>query len=522
MTSVPVDETGTGSSGSPTSILGRTEPRLFTPALVELTPATTYGYAVITFAADVLGLVLDPWQQWLVIHAGELLADGRTPRFRYVLVLVARQQGKTTLCQVLTLYWLYVESQRIVLGTSTNRDYAKAAWLDTIDRALVVEDLAADVPRGGVRKANGQESFTVTRDVDGKPVEARYVIAASNRRGGRSLTVRRLILDELREHQSFDAWNAATKAMNGVATAQCWAITNQGDDASVVLDSLRTPAVAAIERPVPDDDVGVFEWSAPAGADPTDLAALAYANPSLGQPDRTTARALLGDARRAKAAGGDELAGFKTEVMCQRVPRLDPAISAERWAACTTSTPRPLQDLRRRVALCVDVSLDEQHATLVAAAVVEDLVHVEVVAQWSGEDATVQLRRELPDLVARVRPRKLGWFPHGPAAAVAARLADRKGRGWPPRGVDVAAVDGELLAAVCMGLAEQVKAVEIRHAADALLDAHVADAQKLRRSEGQWVFTRKGSGPIDGAYALAGAVHLARTIPPPPAPLTVA
>ncbi len=500
-------------------VVGRVEPRLFTPPLVELTPATSYGYAVVRFAADVLGLVLDPWQQWLVIHAGELLADG-SPRFRYVLVLVARQQGKTTLCQVLTLYWLYVEGRPLVLGTSTSRDYAKAAWLDTIDRALAVEDLAADVPRGGIRKANGQECFTVLPPgPKARPRE--YVIAASNRRGGRSLTVHRLILDELREHATFDAWSASTNAMNAVPDAQCWCITNQGDDQAVVLDALRTPAVEAIERPVEDDDVGLFEWSAPAGSSPTSLDALAYANPSLGGV-RTSARSLLGAARRAVAAGGDELAAFKTEVMCQRVPRLDPAISPERWAACRSDAPRELSGLRRRVALCVDVSLDESHATLVAAAVVDDLVHVEVVAQWTGDDCTVRLRRELPELVRQVRPRKLGWYPHGPAAAVAARVADRGGRGWPPRGVTVEVLDGAELPAVCRGLAEQVQAGEVSHAGDGLLDAHVEGAQKLRRSEGQWVFTRKGAGPIDAAYALAGAVHLARTIPPPPAPLSVA
>ena len=34
-----------------------------------------------------------------------------------------------------------------------------------------------------------------------------------------------------------------------------------------------------------------------------------------------------------------------------------------------------------------------------------------------------------------------------------------------------------------------------------------------------WVFVRQGTGPIDGAYALAGAVHLARTLPAPLPPL---
>jgi hypothetical protein len=58
---------------------GRTEPRLFTPPLRELTPETSFGFDVIEFAEDI-GWPLDPWQQWAVIHMGELKEDG-TPRF---------------------------------------------------------------------------------------------------------------------------------------------------------------------------------------------------------------------------------------------------------------------------------------------------------------------------------------------------------------------------------------------------------------------------------------------------------
>ena len=61
---------------------------------------------------------------------------------------------------------------------------------------------------------------------------------------------------------------------------------------------------------------------------------------------------------------------------------------------------------------------------------------------------------------------------------------------------------------------------EIVHPKDPLLDQHIASAQKLHRGD-RWVFTRKGTGPIDGAYAAAGAVHLARLLPPPLAPVTV-
>lgn len=490
-----------GMSSSSGELRGATAPRLATPPRRELTPHTSYGFDVIDFAEVILERPLDPWQEWLVVHAGELLEDGR-PRFRTVVCLVARQNGKTELLVILALYWLFRQQRRLVLGTSTNLGYAKEAWEKAVSLAEGVPELVELVHR--VRRAAGEESL-VTTD------QCRYKIAASNRKGGRSLTIDRLILDELREHDDWSAWNAAIPAMNAVPDAQAWAITNQGDDKSVVLESLRNSALAHLEAGSGDDRLGLFEWSAPDGSDPLDTAALAAANPNLGW--RVDPDSLLGDARRAKEAGGEELAGFKTEIMCMRVPMLDPAISPDKWSSCLD--PGDLSEVRSRVALCVDVALDGQHASLVAAAMLPDeRVRVETVAAWSGEGCTQLLRRDLPDHVRRVKPQKLGWFPAGPAAAVAAELADRKQAGWPPAGVEVDEIRGEVTQ-VCMGFSEQVESQQVAQSDDPLLNAQVIGTEKSYRGDA-WVFTRKGAGHCDGTYASAGAVHLARTLPPPP------
>ena len=234
------------------------------------------------------------------------------------------------------------------------------------------------------------------------------------------------------------------------------------------------------------------------------------ANPDLG--NRTDPDVLLGDAISAKAAGGEELAGFRTEVMCQRVHLLDPAYDPDRWVEAGTEHAIDLAEHRRHTVLCLDVSLDGLHACLVAAAKVDERVHVEVVEAWEGRGCAADLRRELPGLVRQIRPRALGWFPNGPAASVAADLADRGHRDWPPRRVTVEEIKGETTQ-VTMGLADVIEAGELVHPRDPMLDQHVAAAQKQWRGDA-WVLVRKGSTPIDGAYALAGAVHLARTLPP--------
>jgi len=483
-------------------LLGCTEARLFTPPQRELTPETSYGFAVIDFARDVLGQPLDPWQEWAVIHAGELLPDGR-PRFRIVLILVARQNGKTHLFKVLALFWQFIEQWPLTVLTSTNLEYAKEAWSQAVEMAESVPELAADIPRNGVLKGNNDVHM---RTIDG----CKLKIAASNRKGGRSLSIDRLGCDEIREHQDWSAWNAAYNAMNARPFGQAFVISNQGDDTSVVLDSLRESALDFIADGTGDPRLGLLEWSARDGTDVRDPAGWKAANPNLGR--RLDVDTIAGAAARvAKNPGSPEEAGFKTEAMCMRVKSLDAAIDAAAWA--DGHVVGDLSGLRSRLGAVADISPDLQHATLSAAAVLPDgRVRVEVVQAWSGLKATAELRAALPGLLRRVRPQVFGWFPNGPAAAMAADFAERKGRtAWPPAGITVAEITAEV-SAVCMGFAGLVSTRGVVHADEPLLNRHVTGASKRWR-EDRWRFERQGEGHCDAAYAAAGAVHLARTLP---------
>lgn len=478
----------------------------------KLTPWTSYGYAVIHFAAYVLREPLDPWQQWLVIHLGELRPDG-VPRFRQVLVIVARQNGKTHLCKVLALFWLFVEKHRMVFGTSTDLEQAKEAWEAAVELAEGTEELSDRMPPRPRHKkiGNGQQVLITAHG-------SRYKIGASNSKGGRGKTIPRQIGDELREQRTWDAYRAANYAMNALVDAQCVYITNMGDASSVVLNDLRGQALEAIAAGVDDVDLGIFEWSAAPGSHPTDVAAHAAANPQYGR--RMTRETLIKQARAVSRPGADpaNLAGFLTEVLCLPVSQLDPALHPPGWAAGLHPAPIDLTQ-RGRLAAVIDVSLDQQHATLVVAVMLEDgRVRIETPVSWSGPQAIAECERDLPGWVKRVRPRTIGWFPGGPAAALAAKLKDRAretGRSWAPRGTRVAELSGEA-PAICMGFAQQVRASAVLHSGQALLDDQAEHAEKLWTRD-RWVFTRRGSGGhADAMYAAAGAVHLARTIPAAP------
>lgn len=458
---------------------GVTTPRLWTPPLRKLTAATSHGPRVARFAQD-LGVSLMPWQKWALMHGLELRKGGGY-RFRTVVVLVARQNGKTTIAQVLTLYRMMSDA-RLVLGTSTNLETARESWMFAVDLAEdQMPDEVVSVKRGSIdtslRLSNG----------------SRYKVAAANRRGGRGLSVDLALLDELREHRSWDAWGAASGTTTARPDPQIWCFSNAGDDSSVVLNSHRQAALAFMETGEGDDSMGLFEWSAPDDCELDDRQAWRQANPASGS--------TITEATLVSKLGSSPPAVFRTEHLCQRVASMDSAVDMAAWRESADSGT--LEGSRDRVAVCVDVSLDLAHVTLVAAARGrDDRVRAEVVDAWGSVAAA---RASLPGWLEKIKPRALGWFPTGPAASLA---ADLRGVKW------AEPIKTGEISAVCLGLSEQILARRVLHSNDPLLAAQLDGTAKLWTGDG-WRFARRGAGHCDAVYALAGAVHLARTLPPP-------
>lgn len=497
MTSVTTTPSASLTSSPSAGALGRTEPRLWTRPLRPLTPDTSYGFDVLRFAERVLRVRPYPWQRWLLIHAGELLPDGR-PRFRTVLAEVGRQQGKTRVPVWLGAYWLFVEKVRLILGTSTTLDYAREPLDAMVELVEASPALRRRVRPGKWQRLTNSQVWATTND------GCRYRTAARGRRAGRSLPVHKLIADELREHVDYQTWDAAYNAMGSFSDAQAWALSNAGGAESIVLNDMRDLAIEG-----GDETLGYFGWTAAPGADVRDPDALLQANPSTGY-NGVSVEMLQADAAAALRVGGLKLTGFKTEKLCISVATLAPAIDPGAWSRC--EDPGTLAGVRDRVALLIDVSPDGEHATLAAAAVLPDgRVRVEPVEAWAGVGAGPRAAAALPGIVRRVRPRVLGWFPAGPGAELAADMAGRPG--WPPAGVELVEIRGDA-AAACMALRSLVNAGRVAHSADPLVDAHIAAAERFERGD-TWVFARRGRGHCDAAYAVAGAAHLARSLPPP-------
>lgn len=510
------------------------KPRWLTPPLVKgkrgpcgcgcaLTPETSYGFGVDNFAREVLLKPLDPWQRLAVIHAGELLPDGR-PRGRKVVIVVGRQSGKTWLLVVLCLYWMFVEMQKTILGTSTQTKYAMEPWRKAYQLALEVDDLEQEMPSGrtrGMVKAAGREEWTT---VDG----SRYLVTPSNEEGGRSLTLNRVVADELAWQFTYGPFGAAYYAMRAVHDAQWFGLTTPLDARSVVFNDFRKAAIQYIDNGVGDERLVLIEFSAPEDGDPLDPDALMMANPNAvaehdpASPHRPTIADLLSDARTAVDAGGLALVEFKANSMCiASMHAVSAAIDNVAWLR--NLVPGDLAAVKDRVAMCFDVSSNMQHATLYSAAELPDgTVRVDFVEEWTGTGCADRAARALPAIFnkMKVKPRAFGYLPSGPAASVMAAMTTDKRGVWPPRGVTVSEIRGELTA-VCMGFEQLVVADKVVHSGDPLLNDHVAGAEKLKRGDA-WVFSRKNAEQeCDALYAAAGAVHLARTMPPAPLPFRI-
>lgn len=480
-----------------------------------LTDATTYGFSFIRFVELVLRMKLTPWERWIAIHAGELLPNGR-PRFRKILLIVARQNGKTYLLVMLTLFWMFAEKWRLIVGQHTKLSKAKEVWEEAY--ALAAGNTWLREHLGYIRKDNNDPHWKNT-------FGSKYVPEAANENGGRGGSTDRGVIDELRQHRTWAAWNAIKPTINARPYGQLWLISNQGDMRSVVLLALRRTGLAnlGVSDEMPDmagdsdaeafdPELGLFEWSAPPGSSMTDPVALCQANPNANHPDGVSLVSLLADARGALKSGDAEMVStFKTEIMCMYVPAMDSALDPAGWEK--GGVPGTLDQVRSRLVLVPELSPDGLHASITATAMVGDgQYRCEVLASWSGKYAAASLRRELPGWVRKVKPRKLAWLPAGPAAAIGAELANEKA--FP--GTEIERVTGEL-PAVCMGFAELVNTGDVLHSpgpAQELLSRQALGCEKLWRGP-VWVFSRKGQGHCDTTYGAALGVHIARTMPPP-------
>lgn len=373
-------------------MMGKTEPRIYTPPLRELTEETSLGFACIEYAKTVLKKTLYPWQEWALIHALEIKGDLSSEwRFRYrtTLFLISRQNGKTVLSEVIASFFLNVLCVDSVFGTSLSLNKAEEVWEAVVQDQESIPELAADLQRVG--RTNGSKKLVLTG-------LRQYKVGAPTRRAGRGDSNDLVMLDEVREQRDWETWAASVASTNAKPNGMVVCFSNAGDPDSVVLRQLRSQAIAVINGTeannfggnVDSATLGLFEWSAEEGAKTDDLEALAQANPSLGY-GYLTERALLANRQTFPESK------FRSECMCQQVETLLPQPFPEgAWnnGIDPTSQIAPEADLY----FGIDLSQNRRWTSIAVCGIREDgNFHIEIVARQIGTEWAINWFKERQD-----------------------------------------------------------------------------------------------------------------------------
>lgn len=500
---------------------GATMPRIYTPPLRELTPETSNGFMVIEFAERFLRVHLYPWQKWLLIHALELNEDG-SYRFRRVITLVARQNGKTTVMGVLCAWWLFVDSGRhpelspawkfLVVGAAQTLDNARAPyqavlnWCNPFPRSdaesqLVVPALQHRVQR--VNNSHGEEAI-ICRN------KAQYIVRAD--KNIRSKSASRVVFDELREQHTDDGWNAVSQTTKAIWSSQLWGISNAGDYRSVILrklvdegrslvDSWNAQVIAA-GHPASDwanshdASYGYFEWSAPDGCELDDPEAIRQANPSMGYGPMTH-RSICAD------INGLTEAAYRTEVLCQWVTAdITPYISPKQWKRGIDPASTIPDD--GRVVLSVDTSADRETTYIAAAGYRADgLPHVELIVRRDGMlwvPRYLRLLKEAWPDIHEIAIQSKGC----PAVDFADPLTEA---GW-----TVHLIEGFRMGAATGRFRDRVRDGKLRHPPQPAIEQQVAVAVTRRLGEVEVWDRNQSAMHISGLIAESQALYALETM----------
>jgi phage terminase large subunit-like protein len=358
----------------------RSSPRSPKPYLAPPVPVKG-ELASFVKAAELAGIELMPWQHLVGRYLTATTPNGW--RYPEVAVIVPRQNGKTTLLLPRIVAGLLAGER--IMHTAQNRELPREIY------NTIAEIIPPDLMRHPPRIANGQERI----DMHNGGV---YRIVAPSRGGARGPTNDLVIIDELREFETFEFVAAAKPTLLVSSRPQMLYLSNAGSMESVVLNSLR-------DRAGSDDDLAYVEWSAPPEYAVDDRAGWKLANPRLAV--EPTILTTLEREYRANLAAGT-LAIFETEHLCRWVKSMQERfVSDSGWLACRGSiTEEP-----RRPSIAFNMDPSGNRASIIMSWVLEDgRVAVSELLEALGDPIEVdRLGPDLKELVTRHRARQVSF-----------------------------------------------------------------------------------------------------------------
>jgi phage terminase large subunit-like protein len=459
----------------PADLLGDQRPRI----LAVPDQVSTSGTEAVELAASA-GLILDPWQRFVLEQALGERADGKWSAFEVGLV-VGRQNGKGSILEALELAGLYLFGEDLILHSAHEFKTAQEGFRRVLALIENSDALRRRVKR--VRTSHGEEGIEL---VTGQRL--RFVARSTG--SGRGFSGDRILLDE-----AFNLPEAAIEALLPTVSArpnpQVWYTSSAPDRDLAPCDALARVRRRGLAGG--GDGLAYFEWSiaahdefCPAGCadhdDPSSVRSWARANPGLG------IRISVEHVAREFASMG--AVGFQRERLGVGNYPLEAdawqVISAEAWDALKdpASQPGPL------VAFAADINYERTWGAISVAGRRDDgQVHVEVIEH---KPRTSWMVERLLELNSRWRNCALVIDPTGQAGSLIAPLEEAGVEVIKPTARDMAQACGQFYEAA-------VDSRTLRHLGQPELATALAGAQRRPLADA-WAWSRKGSsvdlGPL--------------------------
>jgi phage terminase large subunit-like protein len=454
---------------------GVLEPRIYTKS----PDLPSYGIDFMEFCESI-GFELLPWQKWLAHEICKVDENDRW-HFKEVGIIISRQNGKSTFMQLMILWRMFGLGQKLQVHTAHKLTTSSEIFWKIDD---VIQSYAGLVQQFAKKyETKGSQEIRLKGG-------QRYLVRANNSAARGIAAPDTIYLDEVREYKDDEIWSSLRYTQMATPNPQALIFSNAGDQHSIVLNRLRERGLAAAAGA--DDRIGWFEWSAEPGCDIRDRKAWAQANPSLGHTISV---------ENLETAMSDDESIVRTELLCQWVSVVNPAISASNWAAA--AKPDLKLSKEQDTWMAIDLSPDRREAALIAAQQNGDEINVVLLQTWTNP-VNLDAKQIANDIATWYRkyPTQTVAYSRQTSGAAAALLT--------PAGISTTPIDGALYGQACDEMLSAITSGRLHHPDQDEFNRQVLSAVKLPFKDGGWYLGRKVSNAtICAAVAMAMCCHFA-------------
>lgn len=410
-----------------------------------------------------------PWQRHVSDIANEIDPETGLLHYETVVIVVPRQQGKTTLLEPTLVSAALRRPDVDVVYTAQDRQMSKRRLIDELaDKRLGRRpELSGSFK---VRRSNGSESIRWSNG-------SQITTVANTDEAGHGLTLDLACLDEAFSHDDLTVVTALEPTTITRPDPQVWIVSTVGDGSDGLLQHYQELGERSLSDP--STRVAYFEWSATDDDDRDDPATWARVMPSLGftiDPERVRGR---------RATLTPEV--FDRAYLCRRpTTELSARLPAGAWDACARSSSTPIDLDPTSIVVALDVAADRASTSIAVAGYATDSRRLAVLVH-SIPSVSAAAVSEIAQLVGRLGPRRLLADRRAGAGALIDALA--------VVGVPVEEVSSSMLVTHCGSLYDAIIAQEVEHDSQPLLDAAARSA--ISRPLGDaWAWDRRRS-PVE-------------------------